>query len=256
MRILVVINQVLDPAGIAVSRRAQRLFINREEYVINPADLSALEAALQLKDESGAQVVVLSAGPERVTDAVGQALSIGADRGIRVDLPGEDPAGRVTITAAAAQKLVPFDLLLTGDRVWDSDGAQIGPRVAEALDLPQLISVDAVSCTDGKVNAIQAVRGGFRQIEAPLPALVTLPPHVNRPRYGTAARIMQVYRDPEAVERWTADDLGLTAEELAPRTAAAARTFPEPRELGAPMEGSSDEMAEQLAAVLRARAGG
>ena len=253
MRIIVFINQVLDPAGMVVNRRAQRLFINRKEYLLNPADLSAVEFALQIKDSADASVIVAALGPDRVTDPIRQAMTMGADRGIHLAdelFLQADPAGKATVLAAAAQKCQPFDLILTGDRVWDGDGGQVGPRVAEILDLPLLYSVYAVSWEDGVVRAIQEKAGAYYQVEAVTPALATCPPDVNRPRYGNAARIMNIYRDPTAVERWTTADLDLTAEALAPKTAAGGRGFPEPRELGTLLTGPLNTAVEQLAAAL------
>ncbi|NIO69839.1 MAG: electron transfer flavoprotein subunit beta, partial [Anaerolineae bacterium] len=78
MRIIVPIKQILDPSGMTVNRRAERIFINREEYIINPNDKNALEEALKLKDEQGAEVVAVTMGPERADDALREAMAMGA----------------------------------------------------------------------------------------------------------------------------------------------------------------------------------
>ena len=79
MRIIVPIKQILDPSGMTVNRRAERIFINREEYIINPNDKNALEEALKLKGEQGAQVVAVTMGPKRADDALREAMAMGAD---------------------------------------------------------------------------------------------------------------------------------------------------------------------------------
>ena len=79
MRVVVQLKQILDPRGIAVNRRAGRVFVNREEYLANPADLNALEAALQLKDaEPETEVVVMTAGPAHSETVLREALAMGA----------------------------------------------------------------------------------------------------------------------------------------------------------------------------------
>lgn len=253
MRILVQLNQVLDPAGFTVNRRAQRLFINSEDYVTNPADLCALEAALQVKDETGCEVIVLCIGPERVQDAICHGLALGADRGIHLfdeEFETTDPTVLARILAAAAARLSPFTLFLAGDRVWDSDGGQVPARVGELLNLAQMMSVEKVSVRDGIVTAIQAINGGFQQLEGEAPVLATFSPGANRIRYGTAARLMNVYRNSNAVERWSAGDLGLAPAGLVPLTRSGGQNFPPPKELGIRLEGPAGELAQRLKAAL------
>jgi len=84
MKIVVAIKQVLDPLGFTVNRKAEKIFVNREEYVINPADKCALEAALHIKDATGAEVVVLCGGPDRADEALRQAWAMGADQGVHL----------------------------------------------------------------------------------------------------------------------------------------------------------------------------
>jgi electron transfer flavoprotein beta subunit len=253
MRIIVLINQILDPSGMTVNRRAQQVFVNRREYILNPADLSAVEAALQVRDAAGGDVTIVGLGPERVVESIRQALSMGADQGLAIiDESGAaaDPAVRARLLAAAVRKAGPFDLVLTGDRVLDSDGGQIGPRVAELLDLPQLISVETVACQENRAEAIRSTETGYQRVEAPLPVLATLPPDANRPRFGTAQRIVNVYRDQSAVKCLSPADLDPTGEASSPQTRSGGRGYPTPREPGTRLEGTVEEITGRLVTAL------
>ena len=79
MRIIVPIRQILDPRGFTVSRRHERIFVNREEYIINPNDKNALEVALSVKDASAAEVIAVAVGKPRVDDALRETMAMGAD---------------------------------------------------------------------------------------------------------------------------------------------------------------------------------
>jgi electron transfer flavoprotein beta subunit len=81
MKVLVCVKQVLDPGGIIVNRKAEKVFINREEFILEPASKAALEAANDLK-QAGTEVIAISVGPERVEDGLREALARGADRAI------------------------------------------------------------------------------------------------------------------------------------------------------------------------------
>src|SRR5512136_3186378 len=173
MRVVVTIKQILDPRGFTVNRKAEKIFVNREEYIINPADRCALEAALRLKDAAGAEVIVLAGGPERAGDAVRQAWAMGADRGIHLTdklFEGADGLVAAKLLAAAIRKLGEVDLVLTGDRALDTGAGEVGPRLAEALGWPHVLASHTVEVSDGVVRAIAAEGKQFIVVEAKRPA--------------------------------------------------------------------------------------
>jgi len=102
MKILVCVKQVLDPNGLTVNRKAEKVFINREEYILDPASKAALEAASDQK-QAGAEVIAISVGPERVEDALREALARGADRAIWIRSDGGDATVIANLIAAAVR---------------------------------------------------------------------------------------------------------------------------------------------------------
>jgi electron transfer flavoprotein beta subunit len=262
MRIIVLIGRVLDPRGIVVNRRRGRIFVNREEYLLQPADRCALEAALRVKDATDAEVVVFPRGPLPDDDVLRQALSIGADRAVRfvgqgASLPSADDAVMAQLLAAAVERLGGADLVLTGATTMDTGQGQLGPRLAEALGWPQIVGAWAVEAADGLVQAVLVSKDttGYVTVEADLPALVTMAPGTLKLRYPDGVRLMDVYRAEDAVERWDVGDL-VDEGVLQPLLEKHGQDFPPERERGVRVSGTPEEMAQALAGALRQRARG
>src|SRR5512136_2424015 len=171
MRVVVTIKQILDPRGFTVNRKAEKIFVNREEYIINPPDRCALEVALRLKEAGGAEVIVLAGGPERTGDALRQTWAMGADRGIHLTdklFAGADGLVAAKLLAAAIRKLGDVELALTGDRALDTGAGEVGPRLAEALGWPHILAARTVEINNGSVRVI-AGANQFVAVEAPRP---------------------------------------------------------------------------------------
>jgi len=254
IKIGVTIKQILDPAGFSVNRKHEKVFVNREEYVINPADLNALEMALRLKDgRPDAEVIVLGLGPARVDDALREALARGADRAVLISDPAmadlkTDAAGAARLLAVALDKIGDVNLVICGAVALDSGAGELPGRLAEILGWPLLAEVCTIDeIADGVVHgASQAVR-----LEADLPALLTVPRDANQPRYIYGARAINSYRAGQVLTWWLGD-LGLTPDDLQPHTRVVGRRFPAERALGSRLEGSLEEVVHSLVARLRA----
>jgi electron transfer flavoprotein alpha/beta subunit len=256
MRVIVTVKQILDPGGITVNRRRERIFVNREEYIINPIDKLALEAALRLKDAHGAEVVAISLGPARADDALREALAMGADSAYLLsdDLLAEtDGSGAAQSLARAIEKIGAYDLVLAGQMSDDTSGQEIGGRLAELLSLPQILEAKELRLTDG--NALEVVRewnGGQVIVRTGMPALVAISPRAPAARHAHGARIMNAYRE-WSVTTWTASVLGLTEEDLTPLTESRGLSFPAERERGSVLSGSPADMAADVVAQWRDR---
>ncbi len=259
MRILVILRRVLDPAGIVAHRRLRRLFINREEYLIQPGDHSALEAALRIKDLGGAEVVVVSGQPEPDDDTVCRGLAMGADGAIYLSgegFAGADDGVAARLLQAVVDRLGGADLVLVGMTTLDTAQAQLGPRLAGALGWPQIVGAWSVEIVDGRVRAVRRDGDDYVVVETDLPAVVTVPGRALEPRYPDGTRLVNVYRGEggmgEAVLRWDVADL-LHPEGLVPLLENRGRDFPPERELGVRVEGTTEEVAQAVAEALRAR---
>jgi electron transfer flavoprotein alpha/beta subunit len=255
MRIVVIVGRVLDPAGIVVNRRRGRIFVNREEYVMQPADACALEAALQIRDGDDAEVIAIPRGPLPDDDVLRQALSMSADRAIILTgdgFGGADDAVMTRALTAVAKRLGDVDLILTGATTLDTGQSQLGPRLAEALGWPQIVDAWAVRVVGNHVEVVCQEGAGFVILEADLPAVVTVHPGALKPRYPDGVRLINVYRDEGAVEQWDVAELVDTGD-LAPLLEKRGQDFPPERERGVRLEGTPEELAKALAGELRKR---
>lgn len=260
MRVIVPIKQILDPTGFTVHRRLERIFINREDYIINPNDKNALEEALRLRDAHGVEVIALSLGEARVDDALREALAMGADQAFLLTdeaFAEADAAAAALILAKAIERIGDlgsgngYDLILTGQRAMDTGASQIGPRLAEYLGLPQVLQVREVSgLSNGKLRAKRNWKGGYAEVEVGLPVLLSIAPQANEARYPHGARIMNAYREWE-ISTWGLADLGLAEEELSPLIGLRRKAFPPERTFGELITGAPGEAAKELAQLLR-----
>src|SRR3972149_4686927 len=187
MKIVVCVKQVLDPRGFTVNRKAEKVFVNREEYVLDPASNVALRVASTVKSaleaSNGAtppEIVAMSLGPDRVDDALREAMAFGADRAILLkDAAFEKADAFVTANALAAaiRQVGDFDLILLGARSLDTGSGEMAGRLAEALDLLQIAEAVSLETRDGAAIAVCAVAESFVQVQVRLPAVVSLAAH-------------------------------------------------------------------------------
>jgi electron transfer flavoprotein beta subunit len=194
MKIIVAIKQVPErDAQFRIDGAGKWIEEGDLQFALNESDAYALEEALQLKEKHGGEVIVLSAGPERIGQTIREALAKGADRAINIacdDLGSRDALGVARLLAAAAKQESP-DLLLTGLQSEDLGLGQTGVILAELLGLPHasLILHVEVEGADGPQAQIKVKReleeGWFQQIEMPLPAVLTIQSGGNKLRYAT-----------------------------------------------------------------------
>jgi electron transfer flavoprotein beta subunit len=230
MRIIVCIKQVLDPGGLTVNRKAEKIFVNREDYLLDPAGKAALEAAASLKSDD-VEVIAISVGPERVDAALREALARGADRAILIR--SDDPLDAQAVTnllAAAIGKLSGADLVLLGDRSLDTASGELAARLAEALDRPQLLRAAKIELKNGRLSAI-VQQADFVSVEAPLPAVVSIMGKAFSGRHADGWRLMDAYKKWN-VETWTAAELGLSEDDLRPTTTKKEDAFSPERQPG------------------------
>ena len=209
MKIIVAIKQVPDrDAQVRIDAAGKWIEETDLQYALNESDAYALEEALQLKEKHGGEVVVVSAGPERVGQTIREALAKGADRGIHIDaedLGQRDALGVARLLAAAVKPESP-DLVLTGLQSEDLGLGQTGVIVAELLGLPHATLILHVEKTDAGLTVKRELEEGwFQTIELPTPAVLTIQSGGNKLRYATLMGIKRAKM--KEVRRVTAAEL-------------------------------------------------
>jgi electron transfer flavoprotein beta subunit len=258
MNILVLLQAIRDPRALTVNRRAQKVFVNRDDFICNPSDKNALEAALRFADaplavgegpEVRVTAVAFGTGPSETV--LREARAVGAQRAILVRddlLHNVEPALITLGLRRVIERAGDVDLVLLGADVLDRDDAQVGPRLAAALGWPFLGELHHVEAAGGKASGVTARGAAFHRVEADLPAVAACVPDSNKPRYPNAARVITTFSTPDAIEVWSASDLGLSESDLSPVTEARGESFPPERELGRRLEG---DVVGQLVEVIR-----
>ena len=211
MKIIAAIKQVPDrDAQVRIDAAGKWIEETDLQYALNESDAYALEEALQLKEKHGGEVVVVSAGPERVGQTIREALAKGADRGIHIeaeDLGQRDALGVARLLAAAVKPESP-DLVLTGLQSEDLGLGQTGVIVAELLGLPHATLILHVEKTDAGLTVKRELEEGwFQTIELPTPAVLTIQSGGNKLRYATLMGIKRAKM--KEVRRVTAAELAV-----------------------------------------------
>jgi electron transfer flavoprotein beta subunit len=189
MKIVVALKQVPSRDS-SLRVEAGKSWIDESDltYEINEPDAYALEAALQLKEQQGGEVIVVCAGPEGAASSIREALAKGADRAIHIqegNLHRADTLGLATVLAAAIRAESP-DLVLTGLQSDDLGSGQTGVVVAELLGLPSATIVMAVEVQNSVVRVKRELEDGwFQHVTLPLPAVLTIQSGINKLRYAT-----------------------------------------------------------------------
>ena len=214
MKILVCLKQV--------PHQDSRLDINADgtwiqedniKFEINSYDTYALEAALQIKDADEAEVLVVSIGPDRVTQALRTALGMGADRAIHVKDPaadGSDELGLAKVIASIAKAESP-DLILMGLMSDDGNSSAVPPMIAELVGLPHTTAAAKIERANGTLTVDREIEGGASEVvELQSPCLVAVQTGLNQVRYASLKGIMAAKKKPLDVK--TLEDLGLAGQ--------------------------------------------
>lgn len=219
------------------------------KFVINPYDEYAVEQAIQLRDEFGGKVTLLSVGPDRTAEALRTALAMGADEAILITderIQGDE----FEVAEVLAQYLrgQSFDLLLGGNFSVDNGAGQIAIRLASLLDLPHAASITKLEISSGKAVAHRDAEGDIEVIEVPLPALFTAQQGLNEPRYPSLPGIMKAKKKP--FQHLTPDDIeGLST--VSAKTARIELTLPPERKAGRILKGEIAQQVTELVQALR-----
>ena len=196
-KIVVMAKQVPDTRNVGKDAMTPEGTVNRAALaaIFNPEDLNALEMALQMKDRIGnARVEVLTMGPQRAADVIREAMFRGADGGYL--LSGKEFAGSDTLATSyalscALRKINP-DIIVAGRQAIDGDTAQVGPQVAEKLDLPQVTyAEELVDINDKEITIKRRLEHGAEVVVAPLPAVITVNASAKECRPRNAKRVMK-----------------------------------------------------------------
>ncbi len=197
MKIIVCIKQVPDTVDVKIDPKTGNLIREGLPVIINPDDKAGIEAALAIKEQTGATIQVVSMGPPQADVALREALAMGCDEAVLIsarEFGGSDTYATSGIIAAAIRKLGMPEILITGRQAIDGDTAQVGPQIGEKLHIPQVSYVEEIQeVTADHLIVKRQFEDGYHIIKIKTPCLLTAIGELAKPRYMTVSGIVEAY---------------------------------------------------------------
>lgn len=225
------------------------------EFIINPYDEYAIEEAIVQRDEHGGEVTVITIGDEDAEQQLRTGLAMGADKAVLINTEDDLEEGDQFTTAKILEAFFidkAVDLILAGNVAIDEASGQVGPRLAEKLDIPYVTTIVALDINDKIASIEKDVEGDVAKVEVALPVLVTCQQGLNEPRYPSLPGIMKAKKKP--LEELEIDDLELDEDDVEAKTETVDIFLPPKKEAGRMLEGEVDEQVKELVTLLRTEA--
>ena len=255
MNIIVCIKQIPDSTEVKIDPETKTLVREGVPSIINPFDENAIEAGVQLREQVGGKVTVLSMGPPQAEAAVRDALAMGADEGILLTdraLAGSDTWATSYALSCAVRKIGEYDLIICGKQTFEGDTAQVGPGLAEWLGIPQATYAIEITVEDGVLRVRRLLENSFEIVEVKPPALVTVVKHINEPRLpGLKAKLAAKKKE---ITIWSAEDVAADPAKCGldgSPTSVVEIFHPSHEHEGEMLEGEADEQVSALFDKLR-----
>lgn len=211
MHAIVCIKQVPDTSEVKIDPERGTLIREGVPSIVNPFDTYAIEEALLLKEKYGGKVTVISMGPPQAIEALKEAVAMGCDEAILLSdraFAGSDTWATAYTLAEAIRRLDEFDIILCGKQAIDGDTGQVGPGIAQQLDINQLtyvFRVQEINFDTGYIRVERLLEEGREVAESRLPALIAVVKDINQPRYPTFKGIRRASR--MEIPVWSAANL-------------------------------------------------
>ena len=263
MKILVTVKQVPDTSGKVAVNPDGTLDRASMQTIINPDDLNAVEAALALKDELGCKVVAFTMGPPPAEGMLRELMAMGVDEGVLItarEFGGSDTYATSQIIAAAIDTygVEADDIILAGRQAIDGDTAQVGPQIAEKLEIPQVSYVADIRKDGDTLTVRRMLEDGYMTVQVQTPCLLTCIKELNTPRYMTIRGILDCDAEPVTVLDYNAlkDDplIDPTTIGLKGSPTNIFKSFTPPQKgVGMMLEGADRATCDKLAGILAAK---
>ena len=204
MKLIVCVKQVPDTSGKVAVNADGTLDRASMQTIINPDDMNAIEAALALKDQLGCPVIAVSMGPPPAAGMLLELKAMGVDKAVLVsarEFGGSDTFATSQILAAAIKNLGvdKDDIIFCGRQAIDGDTAQVGPQIAEKLEIPQVSYVADIEKDGDTLTVRRMLEDGYMTVQVQTPCLLTCIKELNTPRYMSVPGIFECYSKPYEV---------------------------------------------------------
>jgi electron transfer flavoprotein beta subunit len=256
MNIVVCLKQVPGTTEVKIDPETNTLMRGGIENIVNPFDTYALEEGIRLKERCGGKVTAITMGPPQAEEILREAISTGADEAILLSDPafaGSDTLATSYTLARAIGKIQEYDLVICGRQTIDGDTGQVGPELAEMLDVPFVAYVSQIEEIDsGRMRLQRMVEDGHEVMEMPLPGVITVVKEINVPRLPSLRGLAQAKK--ATIPVWAAEELGVDRNRVGlsgSATTVIKVFFPQRVHRGEMLEGDPERQIEALVNKLR-----
>jgi electron transfer flavoprotein beta subunit len=256
MNIVICLKQVPGTTQVRIDNETNTLIRQGIKNIVNPFDTYALEEGVRLKEQYGGKVTAVSMGPPQAEEMLREAIGTGADEVILLTdgaFAGADTLATSYTLSKAMEKMEEYDLIICGRQTIDGDTGQVGPELAEILEIPFIAYVSNIEeIVDGKMRVQRMVEEGHEIIETSLPAVITVVKEINVPRLPSLRGLTKAKS--ATIPIWAAKELGID-KAMVGLPGSATRVikifFPQREQQGEILQGSLEERVESLMEKLR-----
>lgn len=255
MKIVVCVKQVPDMSEAKMDRKANTIVREGVSSIINPYDIHAVEEALRIKEKKGGSVTALSMGIPSTALMLKQLVTLGLDKAILLTdraFAGSDTLATCYTLSKAIEKIKDVNIIICGKQTADGDTAQVGPSLAEMLNISHITNVvEIVNIEEQYITCRRAIDKGWELVKTPLPAVITVDKDINVPRFPTVTGIRNM-RNAE-IEIWNAESIEAEHEKLGLKGSPTqvVKTFiPQTKTASETITGPADEQAGKLISLF------
>ena len=256
MNIVVCLKQVPGTTEVKIDPETNTLIRQGIKNIVNPFDTYALEEGVRLKERYGGKVTALTMGPPQAEDMLREAISAGADEAILLSdsaFAGADTLATSYTLAQAISKIQDYDLIICGRQTIDGDTGQVGPELAEMLEMPFVAYVSKVEeIENGNIRVQRMVEDGHEVVEMPLPGVITVVKEINVPRLPSLRGLAK--SKSATIPAWTATEVGVD-KDMVGLPGSATRVikvfFPQRAQRGEILQGDLENQVQGLIDKLR-----
>ncbi|RLL47929.1 electron transfer flavoprotein subunit beta/FixA family protein [Oceanobacillus piezotolerans] len=251
MNIYVLLKRTFDTEEKIVVSNGQ-ISDDSAEFIINPYDEYAVEEAIVQRDKHGGEVTVITIGKEESEKQLRTALAMGADKAVLINTEEDLEDGDQYSTAKILEAYFEdkdVDLILAGNVAIDEASGQVGPRLAELLNIPYVTTITSLNIDDKVVSIEKDVEGDVEVIETSLPLLVTCQQGLNEPRYPSLPGIMKAKKKP--LDELELDDLDIDEEDVEAKTRTIEIFLPPEKQAGRVLNGELKDQVTELVSLLK-----
>ena len=256
MNIVVCLKQVPGTTEVKIDPQTNTLIRRGIKSIINPFDTYALEEGVRIKERCGGKVTAISMGPPQAEEILRDAISVGADEAILLSdsaFAGADTLATAFTLASTMKKLEKCNIIICGRQTIDGDTGQVGPELAEMLEIPFVAYISKIEkITDGNMRVQRMIEEGYEIIETPLPAVITVAKEINIPRLPS---LRGISRSKSAdIPIWTILELGID-KDMVGLSGSATKVvkvfFPQRTSQGEILEGEPESQVDNLLSKLK-----